>query len=269
MAYPTGQAFGIVGVDGGVANDANRCFRSELSWALASPGLRSPPQPAASLYINTGDPGPIPGVSDWRDQDGPPTMAAARAGGPRRARSWVENGACTASPASRHRTGLAVQVRANRRATHAPRPASPAPGRAWLSTAQAATTPTYAAPSRPPGRRGSRQTALPPRRARPSAGHSGACVDRAALTGRRNQSDSRPLAVLLARVDGPPAVLAQPRRAIASLSHSRTDLDRAIPRHLFGGRFTESCTNAVTSSRSRRYATNSPATRQRPSGLRR
>jgi hypothetical protein len=64
-AYPSGQAFGLVGVNGGLANDPNGCLSSELSWALASPGLPSPPQPPASLYINTADPGPAPGVSDW------------------------------------------------------------------------------------------------------------------------------------------------------------------------------------------------------------
>jgi hypothetical protein len=64
-AYPRGQAFGVVGVNGGLANDANRCFGSELSWALASPGLRLPRQPAASVYIDTADPGPARGVTDW------------------------------------------------------------------------------------------------------------------------------------------------------------------------------------------------------------
>lgn len=59
--YPTGQKFGIVGVNGGLANDANSCLSSELDWATASPGLTN--QPAASLYINTADPGP--GVADW------------------------------------------------------------------------------------------------------------------------------------------------------------------------------------------------------------
>jgi hypothetical protein len=63
--YPSGQAFGIVGVNGGLANDANSCLASELSWAMSSPGLTSPAQPAASLYINTADPGPAPGVTDW------------------------------------------------------------------------------------------------------------------------------------------------------------------------------------------------------------
>jgi hypothetical protein len=64
-AYPSGQAFGIVGVNGGLANDANGCMNSEIVWAKASPGLNSPPQAPASLYINTADPGPAPGVTDW------------------------------------------------------------------------------------------------------------------------------------------------------------------------------------------------------------
>jgi hypothetical protein len=62
-AYPSGQAFGVVGVNGGLANDANPCLRSELAWAAASPGLSSPSQPPASLYANTADPGN--GVADW------------------------------------------------------------------------------------------------------------------------------------------------------------------------------------------------------------
>lgn len=63
QSLPSGQRFGVVGVNGGLANDANSCLSSELAWAAGSPGLTSPPQPAASLYINTADPGP--GVADW------------------------------------------------------------------------------------------------------------------------------------------------------------------------------------------------------------
>jgi hypothetical protein len=61
--YPSGQAFGIVGVNGGLANDSNGCLASELTWAQGSPGLSSPQQPPTSLYINTADPGN--GVADW------------------------------------------------------------------------------------------------------------------------------------------------------------------------------------------------------------
>ncbi|HEX3873584.1 MAG TPA: hypothetical protein VHW26_05525 [Solirubrobacteraceae bacterium] len=63
MPYPGGQAFGIVGVNAGLANNPNPCLPAELAWAAASPGLSSPAQPAASLYVNAADPGN--GVPDW------------------------------------------------------------------------------------------------------------------------------------------------------------------------------------------------------------
>ncbi|HET9073034.1 MAG TPA: hypothetical protein VFN48_00515 [Solirubrobacteraceae bacterium] len=71
-AYPSSAAFGIIGVNGGLANDANSCFSSELTWAQATPGLSSPGQPGTSLYINTADPGPA--VTDW-PQTGSATAA--------------------------------------------------------------------------------------------------------------------------------------------------------------------------------------------------
>lgn len=67
-AYPSGQAFGIVGVDGGLANDANPCLAGELEWSQSSLGLTSPAQPPTSLYINTADPGPGTSsqpIADW------------------------------------------------------------------------------------------------------------------------------------------------------------------------------------------------------------
>ena len=64
-AYPTGQAFGIVGLTGGLANDLNPCFASELSWALGSGGGTT--LPAAALYVNTADPSPA--VADWPRSD--------------------------------------------------------------------------------------------------------------------------------------------------------------------------------------------------------
>lgn len=63
-ALPFGQAFGIVGVNGGLANDFNTCFRTELSWAESSAGTTS--QPKAQLYVNTANPGDVtPVVADW------------------------------------------------------------------------------------------------------------------------------------------------------------------------------------------------------------
>ncbi len=74
--FPSGQAFGIVGVNGGLANKPNPCLGlygsggakgSELYWAqTTSSGSSS--QPKASLYVNTGDPGNMYNgtpVSDW------------------------------------------------------------------------------------------------------------------------------------------------------------------------------------------------------------
>lgn len=63
---PTSPAFGIVGVNAGLANNTNPCFgtsstypsysQSELYWATASAsGVTT--QPNVSLYVNTADPG--------------------------------------------------------------------------------------------------------------------------------------------------------------------------------------------------------------------
>lgn len=57
----SGQAFGIVGVNGGLVNDYNSCLASEWTYALASAGTTS--QPKAQTYLNTADPGN--GVADW------------------------------------------------------------------------------------------------------------------------------------------------------------------------------------------------------------
>jgi hypothetical protein len=63
-SYPSNPLFGIVGVNGGLANNANRCLGSELRWAGDAPGQKSPMQPPLSLYIDTGNPGGQH-VADW------------------------------------------------------------------------------------------------------------------------------------------------------------------------------------------------------------
>ena len=63
-SYPSNPLFGIVGVNGGLANNASRCVGSELRWASDSPGQKRPHQPPVSLYINTGNPG-AEHVADW------------------------------------------------------------------------------------------------------------------------------------------------------------------------------------------------------------
>ncbi len=69
--FPSGQAFGIVGVNGGLANNLNPCLgpyggggsaTSELAWAWGSTG-KSKLTWKAALYVNTADPSPT--VADW------------------------------------------------------------------------------------------------------------------------------------------------------------------------------------------------------------
>ena len=54
-ALPEGQAFGIVGVNGGLANNTNPCFAEQLEWAEQSLGGTA--QPLVALYVNTANPG--------------------------------------------------------------------------------------------------------------------------------------------------------------------------------------------------------------------
>ena len=37
-SYPSNPLFGIVGVNGGLANNVNRCLSGELHWARDAPG---------------------------------------------------------------------------------------------------------------------------------------------------------------------------------------------------------------------------------------
>jgi hypothetical protein len=62
QALPSGQAFGIVAVNEGVANTTNPCLTTEITWAQASADATS--QPRVSLYVNTANPGNH-GVTDW------------------------------------------------------------------------------------------------------------------------------------------------------------------------------------------------------------
>ena len=63
-SYPSNPLFGIVGVNGGLANNANRCLSGELQWARDTPGQKRPMQPPLSLYIDTGNPGGHR-IADW------------------------------------------------------------------------------------------------------------------------------------------------------------------------------------------------------------
>ena len=74
---PTGAAFGIVGLNDGLANTLNPCFgpssaypgiaHSELYWAVTAT-TGATPQPVAQLYVNTADPGNVVNgtvIADW------------------------------------------------------------------------------------------------------------------------------------------------------------------------------------------------------------
>ena len=52
---PRNQAFAIVGVNGGLANNTNPCLATQLSWAAKSTGGTG--QPRVALYVNTANPG--------------------------------------------------------------------------------------------------------------------------------------------------------------------------------------------------------------------
>jgi hypothetical protein len=64
-ALPSSQAFGVVGVNGGLPTTANPCLSTQLTWAWNSTGVVQS-QPKAQLYLNTANPGAVtPKVGTW------------------------------------------------------------------------------------------------------------------------------------------------------------------------------------------------------------
>jgi hypothetical protein len=62
---PMGQAWGVVGVNGGLATTANPCLGRQLTWAWYSTGAVAA-QPKAQVYLNTANPGQVRElVSTW------------------------------------------------------------------------------------------------------------------------------------------------------------------------------------------------------------
>lgn len=61
---PTDHYFGIVGVNGGTANNQNPCLSSQLTWAARAKAGSA--QPAVQLYVNTANPGElISQITTW------------------------------------------------------------------------------------------------------------------------------------------------------------------------------------------------------------
>lgn len=61
-SIPKTQAFGVVGVNGGLATTTNSCLKDQLIWASKSVGGTS--QNKVQLYVNTANPGGL-GTSSW------------------------------------------------------------------------------------------------------------------------------------------------------------------------------------------------------------
>ena len=61
-SLPAGEAFAIVSVTGGLANDYNSCLNAEFTYAEQSSGAAANQAPV-QLYVNTADPGNL--VADW------------------------------------------------------------------------------------------------------------------------------------------------------------------------------------------------------------
>lgn len=74
-SYPSNPLFGIVGVNGGLASNANPCISDELHWARESPGQKRPTQQPLSLYIDTGNPGGHH-VADWPSRGSAPAYGS-------------------------------------------------------------------------------------------------------------------------------------------------------------------------------------------------
>src|SRR5665647_603789 len=59
---PQKPAFGVVGVNGGLANTTNPCLTRQLSWGASSTGQTT--QAKLQLYVNTANPGGL-GTTSW------------------------------------------------------------------------------------------------------------------------------------------------------------------------------------------------------------
>jgi hypothetical protein len=71
---PGDAAFAVVGVNGGLANNANPCLGAQLAWASGSSGVTS--QPRVALYVNTANPSATV-ASWWPSSDVYPAGATA------------------------------------------------------------------------------------------------------------------------------------------------------------------------------------------------
>jgi hypothetical protein len=71
---PTNYAFGIVGVNGGLATTVNPCLADQLTWAAKATGATN--QEKIQLYVNTANPGGM-GLDTWPEDNTDPTGSFA------------------------------------------------------------------------------------------------------------------------------------------------------------------------------------------------
>lgn len=67
-AYPSGQSFGVVGVNGGVPTRTNPCLADQLGWAAQSSG-DGIGQRRVQLYVNTANPGDLDDPPGWPENN--------------------------------------------------------------------------------------------------------------------------------------------------------------------------------------------------------
>jgi len=108
--FPSGQAFGIVGLNAGLANNLNPCLASELVWALGSTGHALPSGfPKAALYVNTANAGPD--LAKWWPSSGTNIYGTCRLQADTQACAW-EYGAAFARQDMEWLTGAASALSA-------------------------------------------------------------------------------------------------------------------------------------------------------------
>ena len=84
---PDAPAFGIVGVNGGLATRPNPCLAEQLAWVAEEATGEAEPQPEVQLYVNTANPGQVRDqVTTWPSRGRTPYGRCE--GGNSRACSW-------------------------------------------------------------------------------------------------------------------------------------------------------------------------------------
>ncbi len=82
---PKTQAFGIVGVNGGLATTTNSCLKEQLVWASKSVGGAT--QDKLQLYVNTANPGGL-GTTSWPNSSTSENPVGNCSGGDTLACAW-------------------------------------------------------------------------------------------------------------------------------------------------------------------------------------